>query len=333
MRSLGRARAEKERLGPSCRCPFDAISVKDNVFGPCIGPEFWIQCGVYKGLLAMSKNHRRDKLQRAVLCLLAVLSLLILPGLAVGDSLTIDDWNLSTGISNSFTGETVFDFSATVQNPFIDSHNVVLGPSMASSDYDFSWSPLTGAGSFRIDTDQRAQGVPSSLLRTSSSGSIWFTTTEDLLLTVDMVVSYDLPADYMTASLEFLVAHVDPFATLLIVGDYASTWPGTPSSGTLVGSGQVLVPAGDAYLIRYFAELTTFGNTVGHFATGAGTIDFQFQPIPEPGTLSLLAVAALGCLKRRRPRCRQCERHDHHSRQRPLSATPPFSSSSVLSPA
>ena len=148
--------------------------MKDNVFGPCIGPEFWIQCGVYKGLLAMSKNQGRRRPPPATLSLLGLALLLIPASAAVANSITIDDWFVGVIVDNGYTNQRDSQAFVTLQNPFMDGHEANVGQSRSTAWYDFSWTPQTGVGSFRIDTDQRAQGVPSSSLETDSSGFIWF---------------------------------------------------------------------------------------------------------------------------------------------------------------
>jgi hypothetical protein len=78
--------------------------------------------------------------------------------------------------------------------------------------------------------------------------------------------------------------------------------PGNPTSGTFSTQGDIIMPAGETWVMRYSMELHTWGDTTGYLATGSGFVNFQIIPEPSTATLLLLPLAALAC--HRRPRRR-----------------------------
>ncbi len=210
------------------------------------------------------------------------------------DSFTIDEWALSTGIEDFASGFD-WDHSTVVQNPFVASHSAVVGDSTATSDFDFAWAEQFGQ--FLIESTQQAAGVETSMLFTVSSGGFYITLAEDLSLHIDGAFSYDLTADWMTARFGFSIFDPDDETFLFIQEERASTFPGEPSSGTLTIEGDAILPAGRTFLIGYNMSLDTFSGTAGHFATGAGHVNFTITP--EPSTLALLMPLAVGFVRRR----------------------------------
>jgi hypothetical protein len=78
-----------------------------------------------------------------------------------------------------------------------------------------------------------------------------------------------------------------------------STYLG-PEFGTLSLQGSGVLAAGGSYLFHYMLRTDTTGSS-GQFGTASGSVNFSFQPVPEPGTAGLLGFAAL-MLGRRRGR-------------------------------
>jgi hypothetical protein len=176
-------------------------------------------------------------------------------------------------------------------------HSAGPGASTCQASYSFSWDDQFGT--FSIQSSQWAEGVSSSVLFTSASGFIYVTPSVDLLFSVDGAFDYDLPADFMRARIAFGIG--DPVENVEIFsgGQMAETFPGQPSSGTLLLEGSVVIPAGHIWELHYVMELDTFSGTQGYMATGEGGLTFTLTALPEPATLVLLAPALLDLPRRR----------------------------------
>jgi hypothetical protein len=184
-----------------------------------------------------------------------------------------------------------------VSNPFVDSHGVALGSSTCSASYNFTWNGQLGT--FSILSSQHAEGGTPYGSHTASSGFIWLTPSVDLLFDLEGAFDYNLPADFMMATLAFSIAdHVDN-EEIFGGGDSAETFPGQPSSGTLLLEGSVVIPAGHTSELYYVMMLDTFSGTQGYMATGEGGLTFSLTAVPEPAALLLLAPALLAASSRR----------------------------------
>lgn len=212
--------------------------------------------------------------------------------------IAVSYWSLDTTVIRSTPQGVQTDgaFFDQVQNPFVGSHFATIGLSTASSAYDFAWNDA--GGSFRINVAHRAEDNSGSLIQSSSSGSIGFSTTRDLLLTVDAPYSYDMPAYGMDANMSIGVSDRPPTQHYFIGSAYQDTFLQSPLSGTLLVQGQSILPGGQTYNLSYLIRLNTRG-TSGLFANGSGYFHFTLQEVPEPSTLALLLPAAL-TLRRRR---------------------------------
>ncbi len=221
---------------------------------------------------------------------------------AMGDGFTIDQWSLGTGVYISYTGQSASAGSGVVQNPYSETFFIPLGNSYSSTTHEYSWSEPDGVGSFLMDIDQRAEGVPSgaSPNHAGTDNRMWFTAEEDLWMTIDGVFSYHLPVDLMTAAFEVRVGYDAHPGNLFIGGGEVITFPVAPISGDLTASGQFLVPAGETYFLSTRAYVRTSLNTLGHFATGSGYVNVSLAPVPEPTTLSFLAIPILALIRRPR---------------------------------
>jgi hypothetical protein len=218
-----------------------------------------------------------------------------------GQTFSFDDWALGCDVfDNSSSGHDSASFHS-VPNPFVDWHLASFSNSSAYASYNFAWDDQFGT--FSIESSQQAQGGSSAGFLTRSSSRILLTPSVDLLFSVEGAFDYDLPADFMMAVFSFDIWDPVEGVDLFSDGQMGETFPGQPSSGTLLleGSGAV-IPAGHTYELSYMMMLYTFGGTQGYMATGEGGLTFTLTALPEPATLVLLAPALLAASSPRRSR-------------------------------
>ncbi len=220
---------------------------------------------------------------------------------ANGDSFTIDDWTLATGVHDSSTGEHESHGFYTVQNPFQDSHAASVGNSTAEAAYDFAWS--AGAGTFLVEAAHRAEFVDSAILTSSSSGRIRVFPTVDLTLGLTGAYSYGLPPDMMMARFQMAVVDDDTSETLFFDLQQDDSFNGYPAAGTFTIDGEITLPAGHSYSLRYTMRIDSWTGPPAVFGSGTGFVNFQLIPEPATATLLLLPAAVLVC-RRRKPRRR-----------------------------
>ncbi len=213
-------------------------------------------------------------------------------------SLVVSEWLLETGVFSPSSNEGVGFF--VVENPFQSSHSISLpsGLTTSTTSYDFVWSEPEGIGTFLIDGIHQAEDSTGVFLESWSEGRIFFTPSVDLIFSFEGQYTYDLPVSLMAADLLLSVAQVEPFEFIAADSDSASTLSGGSDAGTLSVQGQGILSAGTEYRFRYRMDLQTFG-TSGALATGSGDVSFHLEPVPEPSTLSMLALASLLTLRRR----------------------------------
>jgi len=215
----------------------------------------------------------------------ALLLLLGAPASALADSISVDALFVSSFVYRAASGDSASEFFETVQHPFVASHCAVLDDSFVQTSYDFAW--WDAQGSFLIESVQQAEGVASDSLLTVASGFIWLTPTEDLNLSVEGAWTYDLPRDYMKATLFFSVRHSTDNTLLFRRLLNAATPLYGSASGTLAFDGEATIPAGETWVIQYVMRLLTDAGTQGYTATGDGFIHFTLTPEPAAALLLL----------------------------------------------
>lgn len=244
----------------------------------------------------MSKYLRQDTLS-----LLAVLAALGLgsPAGARAASFTVEDWDLGIFVyrnGDDFAG----DGFLTPINPFIAAHQVALPSNpatAAAAQYDISW--LMNYGSFNIAAQLAAQDGNS--VRSLASGTIYLQSDVafPLTLSVDAALNYNLPTYGLYASLGFAVRDVTANEYIFGTTQTYDSVTGPPAAGLLSITADVVLPANHQFRIQYGMGLDTFGYSSG-LATADGHVNFTISP--EPATAWLLALGALGLLKRTRRR-------------------------------
>lgn len=229
----------------------------------------------------------------AARCILLLLFAVALFGVqpSMADSFTVEEWHLATGVEGAPGSD--WRFSTMVQNPFQASHFATSGNSTASSVFDFAWAAQFG--SFLIEGTHQAEDIGADA---TSSGLIYFDAAVDLVFTIDLSYTYNLPGGAMRAGFTAAVLDADTQEAFFGVSEHGDTWSGGPVSDTLTAQGSGILPAGRSYAIQYKLELDTYSSS-GILGTAFGYVDFTLAPVPEPSTLALLAMFTLTVPRRR----------------------------------
>jgi hypothetical protein len=234
-------------------------------------------------------------MRRSLIVLATCLTLACIGAQVRADSFTVQQWSLSAFVINYSTGQASQDFTV-VQNPFHSSHIASLGVSASAASYDFDWAEQFGH--FLIDSSQQAEGVPAWYLYAASSGSIYITPSEDLLLTIDASWTFDLPAWQMESAFGVSVVGANNHVQLFSQDVWSDPeWPGGLSD-TVSINGEVILPAGETWMLGYGMHLRTEEGTQGLAATGSGYVDFEITPEPNTATLAALVLVAVSHRRR-----------------------------------
>lgn len=229
------------------------------------------------------------RLSRILACAatyVALSSLVAVPPVRA-DSFTVEQWDLGVSVYHEWPDVAGEGF-LTVTNPFSAGHQVSLPSSpqtSAAAEYDISW--LTNYGTFDIAGDLQLEGVAGgSEVDASSSGFIYITTHSDLTVTVDAAYTFDLPVGMLSTKIEFFIQDVDSHEVFIDEYQSENTFGGQPQAGTFTMTGEAILPADRAYIIRYRMRVIDYGPS-GALTTGSGFVNFTITP--EPSTLALLA--------------------------------------------
>ncbi|MFQ5411936.1 MAG: hypothetical protein ACE5EC_06550, partial [Phycisphaerae bacterium] len=169
----------------------------------------------------------------------------------------------------------------------------------ATTPYDFVWDDFSGT--FLVGAIHEAEDVDSSTLFVRSSGGMTLTSILDLRLSFDASYSYVAPASGFFVRLMIGVVDLDQSEVLFAQDEIGGPSVLEPPSGTLFINDTIILPAGSTYFINYEMRLQSFASGTGIIATGDGHVDMFIETVPEPSTLSLLAIDFL--VFRRRKRC------------------------------
>lgn len=245
-----------------------------------------------------------------VLALMATIASTITAGLASGSVFSVDQWSVGAAVAGEFPYSDG-DSSNIVSNPFVESFQAIDRASSATASFNFSWND--SSGDFLLDGSLRcvAQNLPPFPGATGdescgANGGIYFTTTADLLMTVDAAFDYNLAGPNLFALIDFNVypeSTNKPKDPIFVSGVHDDTYTHYPAAGTLRITGQAIVPAGQTYIFGFRQYLSADRNT-GAIATGDGYLHFTLQTIPEPATSALLILGTLLLSRSQRHRCR-----------------------------
>lgn len=196
------------------------------------------------------------------------------------------DWDLGTGIRLDDVGNQTI-LRTTVQNPFVDTVNVLVSNSTAQSIYDVCWD-AAGNFDFLIETEQSEQG--NSLGYTTSIGSIQFIMPADSLLTLDAEFNYALGNGDREAYLRGAVYQTG-VGFVELIEDFAIPIVGDSPTGTFAEQAVVPLDGGVEYELGYWFELDSYGGSPTSLSHGDGHMSFHIEPVPEPATGLLLVFA------------------------------------------
>ncbi len=228
--------------------------------------------------------------------LLGGLAVIVLCTPATASEFTVTQWTLNVLADAAHTGDD-FGVFTTVSNPFSDSHTAFVNETIASASYDFAWDGTFGR--FLIGSENQSEDL-GDWGRSKSAGTIYLSTTVDLLITIHGEYTYNLPGRHMEAEMQLAVISTDPSTIYFSEHPDANTYWNPVASGTLLIDGQTTLPAGGAYRLKYWLEVDCAGYQPGQIATGSGNASFTIQAVPEPGTLSLALLGSMMLLRRRR---------------------------------
>lgn len=215
------------------------------------------------------------------------------------DAIAIDLTQISVGINGGFPNIVNGGFS-NVASPFQNSVSRTILQSTAQASYDFNWT--VQMASFLIDSSISCQGpVSAASFRCGSTGQIAVTTTSDVILHSDVGLSWNLAPGDRQGILDFDVIRIgSPNTTIHNRSFGHSNINGGPPNGSFGYLDSTLLPAGGQYVLLYAINFTSFNGSPTALSTGTSHIGLHLEPVPEPATLGLLALAALPLIRRNR---------------------------------
>ena len=211
----------------------------------------------------------------------------------------VDFWTLSAACSAA--GQNGGVFQNTVLNPFVYSHSVPVNSSMAQGSYQFAWDDLTGT--FRVDASVAGEGGSGTPL-CAVDGRVQFHTTSKVLLSAEGEWTYHFSGGLRSAGILLTVNNHVTQEQVFVIGDTGQNGPpvNDPNDDTLVATGNILLPAGGTYRMRWIMDTYAFSGSPASISTGNGYALFSLTTIPEPGSAALFVVGTSACWMRRRIR-------------------------------
>lgn len=176
---------------------------------------------------------------------------------------------------------------STTPVPIVGSRTDAVGDTVSQLNFDYGW--VGDAGMFRIDEVHIVRNPDASSLEALTTGYVLFSPSVDSLISLRLQYTYNLPGSMM-----------DGYGTAAILNDqtnevFAQFSFGGFSLGPISGSFDqtmtAAIPAGCTCSFAFTTRLRTGPTAVP--ATDNGTIEFSIAPVPEPASLSPLALAAM----------------------------------------
>lgn len=209
-------------------------------------------------------------------------------------AITYTNWLLECALMNP-GGGTGGASTGNVTSPFNFSHSGTLGNSMASASYNFLFDSTSA--DLQINCAMSCQGS-SPVFTSACEGSVTFTTNADLLLSLDSVFQYNLPAGDRE-SLYFLTAgrintNGGGITDIFDASGGAAPVFGDPPINTLTAQGDsIFLPGGATYGLAYSFELDSYSGSPSVLSQATATVHFHLSPVPEPSVLGLLCCGVV----------------------------------------
>ena len=199
--------------------------------------------------------------------------------------------SITVGVTRGFP-DIEGDGNANLTLPYSATHSAAIEPSNITANYDLSNTR------FLIDFTMASQETftQTTIERVSSFNDI--TPAEDIMIQYDGRFDFDLPADSMTALLDFAVFESDDNTVILASEDRSHNTIFGLGPRSFEISGELILPAGNTWLMGYLFRITSRSSSAPFTGTGSGYLDVRF--IPEPDTALLLLFGAGAAVRRRR---------------------------------
>gem|GEM_PF-2948309 len=215
---------------------------------------------------------------------------------------TVDEWFIGSTVDGS-QYDLVFD--DVVQNPY-DELLQAISPvpnnaSFTDGRHQISWNDDSGV--FRLDGAMAAEHFGTHFVTAASSARILITPTSDLVIRYSGRFAFHLPAEDTRASLSLLVFDANSSLSILQTGFAWDSFLGL-GARSFDYEGEIVMPAGRTWVLKYSMGVTAFPNSAGHVATGSGFAEFRI--LPEPATAAMTFGAAVLSIGRGRRRRRNC---------------------------
>ena len=232
--------------------------------------------------------------------LLTVVSIFVSAIASTAFTANIDVFEMGMTTVVYLDDEQDFAWVSTPTNPYLATHHAQLGITEATTELDVSWGVAGGTFDFQFDhVIEDSLGYP----RTTTYGGIGFTSDVDLWLDYSFIYSFaDLNGGLdLTSTMNVIHAIDTEWIYILRSVRHGGAAFLNPPSGTFTTTRHLLLEANETYAITYSIDISG-GSGSGAIGTGAGSLHFTLTPVPEPATTTLLAIAGVATVIRRRSR-------------------------------
>ncbi len=193
--------------------------------------------------------------------------------------------SITVGVTRGFP-DIDGDGNANLTLPYNATHSAAIAPSSITANYDLSNTR------FLIDFIMASQATFTQTTSVSASSFNDITPAEDILVQYDGRFDFDLPADSMTAVLDFAVFESDDNTVILASEDRSHNTIFGIGPRTFEISGEFILPAGNTWLMGYLFRITSRSSSAPFTGTGGGYLDVRFIPEPHTALLLLFGTAA-----------------------------------------
>ena len=187
--------------------------------------------------------------------------------------------SITVGVTRGFP-DIEGDGNANLTLPYSATHSATIEPSNITANYDLSNTR------FLIDLTMASQATFTQTTIVGASSFNDITPAEDILVQYDGRFDFDLPADSMTAVLDFAVFESDDNTVILASEDRSHNTIFGLGPRSFEISGEFILPAGNTWLMGYLFRITSRSSSAPFTGSGSGYLDVRV--IPEPHTAMLL---------------------------------------------